>query len=82
MTQQIDSITLLVPDYDAGIRLYDDVLGFDLLEDAQLSPSKRWVRVAAQGAQTALLLAKADTRSRGPRRETKLVDVSGFSAYR
>ena len=57
----ITLITLLVPDYDAGLRFYVDILGFDLLEDTQLSPAKRWVRVAPPGAQTALLLAKADT---------------------
>lgn len=61
MSQRIGSIALLVPDYDAGLRFYVDVLGFDLLEDTQLSPSKRWVRVAPAGAETALLLAKADT---------------------
>lgn len=61
MTQRIAHITLLVPDYDAGIRFYVDDLGFELLEDAQIAPDKRWVRVAPPGAETALLLAKAAT---------------------
>lgn len=61
MSLRIAHVTLLVPDYDAGIRFYVDALGFDLLEDTQLSPVKRWVRVAPPGDQTALLLAKADT---------------------
>lgn len=60
MTQTIANVTLLVPDYDAGIAFYVDQLGFDLLEDTQLSETKRWVRVAPKGADTALLLAKAD----------------------
>ena len=60
MTQHISAITLLVPDYDAGIAFYVHKLGFDLLEDTRLSETKRWVRVAPKGAQTALLLAKAD----------------------
>lgn len=60
MTQTIAAITLLVPDYDAGISFYVHKLGFDLLEDTRLSETKRWVRVAPRGAQTALLLAKAD----------------------
>ena len=60
MTQTIANVTLLVPDYDAGIAFYVDQLGFDLLEDTKLSETKRWVRVAPQGAATALLLAKAD----------------------
>ncbi|MEM9179941.1 MAG: VOC family protein [Pseudomonadota bacterium] len=60
MTQTIASITLVVPDYDAAIAFYVDRLGFTLLEDTALSPNKRWVRVAPPGAETALLLAKAD----------------------
>ena len=60
MSRTIANITLLVPDYDAGIAFYVDQLGFDLLEDTQLSETKRWVRVAPKGADTALLLAKAD----------------------
>lgn len=60
MTQTIASIALLVPDYDAGIAFYVDALGFTLLEDTKLSETKRWVRVSPPGAETALLLAKAD----------------------
>lgn len=60
MSQTIANVTLLVPDYDAGIAFYVDQLGFTLLEDTKLSATKRWVRVAPPGAQTALLLAKAD----------------------
>lgn len=60
MSQTIANVTLLVPDYDAGIAFYVDQLGFTLLEDTTLSETKRWVRVAPPGAQTALLLAKAD----------------------
>jgi len=60
VTQTIASLTLLVPDYDAGIAFYVGALGFDLLEDTQLSETKRWVRVAPKGAETALLLAQAD----------------------
>lgn len=60
MSQTIANVTLLVPDYDAGIAFYVDQLGFALLEDTKLSDTKRWVRVAPVGAATALLLAKAD----------------------
>lgn len=60
MTQALANITLLVPDYDAGIAFYVDKLGFDLIEDTRLSETKRWVRVAPHGTQTSLLLAKAD----------------------
>ena len=60
MTQTIASVTLVVPDYDAGIDFYVGKLGFELIEDTALSATKRWVRVAPKGAQTALLLARAD----------------------
>lgn len=59
MKQTIARITLLVPDYDAGIAFYVDQLGFRLIEDTWLSDSKRWVVVAPPGAtETALLLAR------------------------
>ncbi|MEP5938083.1 MAG: VOC family protein [Erythrobacter sp.] len=50
--------TLVVPDYDAGIAFYVDQLGFDLIEDSELSVDKRWVVVAAKSGGR-LLLAKA-----------------------
>ncbi|MEO1303427.1 MAG: VOC family protein [Pseudomonadota bacterium] len=60
MSQILASVTLLVPDYDTGIAFYVDQLGFDLIEDTRLSDTKRWVRVAPRGAQSSLLLAKAN----------------------
>ena len=60
MTQTIAIFTLVVPDYDAGIDFYVNTLGFELLEDTPRSPTKRWVRVAPAGAETAILLARAD----------------------
>ena len=60
----LEQLALIVDDYDAAIRFYVDVLGFELVED---SPSltndgraKRWVVVRPPGAETALLLAQAD----------------------
>lgn len=52
MTQHLSAITLLVPNYDAGIAFDVGKLGFDLLEDTRLSETKRWVRVAPKAAQT------------------------------
>ena len=52
------TVTLLVPDYDAGIAFYRDALGFDLVEDTDLGSGKRWVVVAPDNG-AALLLAKA-----------------------
>jgi len=59
MTQRIALITLLVPDYAAGIAFYVGTLGFALREDTRLSPDKRWVVVAPEGSDAALLLARA-----------------------
>lgn len=57
-------VALIVRDYDAAIRFFVDVLRFELVED---SPSltndgrqKRWVVVRPAGAQTGILLARAD----------------------
>ena len=57
-------VALVVHDYDTAIRFFVDVLGFELVED---SPSmttdgrpKRWVVVRPPGAETGLLLARAD----------------------
>lgn len=60
MTLQISAITMVVPNYDDAIAFYVGALGFSLEEDTQLSPTKRWVRVAPTSGGTALLLAVAD----------------------
>jgi catechol 2,3-dioxygenase-like lactoylglutathione lyase family enzyme len=61
---QIDLVALIVDEYDPAIEFFTGVLGFDLVED---SPSltndgrpKRWVVVRPPGAQTGILLARAD----------------------
>ncbi|MFI6517965.1 VOC family protein [Spirillospora sp. NPDC050679] len=61
---RIDLVTIVVDDYDDAIAFFTRVLGFDLVED---SPSltndgrpKRWVVVRPPGAQTGVLLARAD----------------------
>ena len=59
MTQQLGQIALLVKEYDEAIQYYTQVLGFELLEDTQLSETKRWVRVSPPGSSCHLLLAKA-----------------------
>ena len=60
MKQRIALVTLVVPDYDAGIGFYRDQLGFELVEDTPLPDGKRWVVVRPQGGEgTGLLLAEA-----------------------
>jgi catechol 2,3-dioxygenase-like lactoylglutathione lyase family enzyme len=60
----LGQLAVVVDDYDAAIGFFTGALGFDLVED---SPSltndgrpKRWVVVRPPGAQTAILLARAD----------------------
>ncbi|QQA44933.1 VOC family protein [Pelagovum pacificum] len=55
---QLHAVTIVVPDYDAGIDFYVGKLGFTLVEDTRLSEEKRWVLVAPPGGDAALLLAK------------------------
>jgi catechol 2,3-dioxygenase-like lactoylglutathione lyase family enzyme len=57
-------VAIVVSEYDQAIRFFVDALGFELVED---SPSltndgraKRWVVVRPPGAETGLLLARAD----------------------
>jgi len=60
MNQNLVQIAIVVDDYDKAIRFYTVTLQFDLLEDMQLSETKRWVRVKPKGNGTcSLLLAKA-----------------------
>ena len=66
-------LSILVPDYDAGIAFFVGQLGFDLLEDTDLGDGKRWVRVAPEGAQTGFLLAKAV----GPRQTDAIGEQGG-----
>jgi catechol 2,3-dioxygenase-like lactoylglutathione lyase family enzyme len=60
----LDLVSLIVADYDPAIRFFVDVLGFDLVEDSSALTTdgrpKRWVVVRPPGAQTGLLLARAD----------------------
>jgi catechol 2,3-dioxygenase-like lactoylglutathione lyase family enzyme len=55
---RLANVALLVRDYDDAITWFTDKLGFTLAEDTDLGDSKRWVRVAAPGGGSDLLLAK------------------------
>ena len=57
----LHAITLVVPDYDAGIAFYVGALGFELTKDIDLGSGKRWVLVTPPGQITGLLLARAAT---------------------
>lgn len=60
MKQRIVNITMLVSDYDEAIKFYTEILDFELVEDTQMSPTKRWVLIAPPNDNSCrLLLAKA-----------------------
>jgi len=58
--QHLAHVAVVVRDYDEAITYYTRVLGFELIEDTNLSINKRWVLVGPRGGSGAsLLLAKA-----------------------
>jgi catechol 2,3-dioxygenase-like lactoylglutathione lyase family enzyme len=78
MKQHLSAITLLVRDYDEAIAFYVGKLGFKLIEDTRLSPTKRWVLIAMPGArETRLLLAKAV----GARQRARVGDQTGGRVF-
>lgn len=62
MQQRLAHIALVVKDYDEAIAFYTKKLHFTLIEDTQLSETKRWVLISPPGNSSCnLLLAKAAT---------------------
>ncbi|MEU8608134.1 VOC family protein [Actinoplanes sp. NPDC048791] len=61
---QIDLVAVIVDEYDPAIDFFTGILGFDLVEDSPALTNdgrpKRWVIVRPPGAQTGILLARAD----------------------
>ena len=74
---RIDLVTLVVADYDPAIAFFTGILGFELVEDEPSLTNdgrpKRWVVVRPPGAQTGILLARAD----GERQEATVGDQVG-----
>jgi catechol 2,3-dioxygenase-like lactoylglutathione lyase family enzyme len=50
-------ITLLVDDFDSAIRFYTDAFGLTLIEDSQISESKRIVRIGTSDQEVTFNLA-------------------------
>jgi catechol 2,3-dioxygenase-like lactoylglutathione lyase family enzyme len=61
---RIDLATIVVDDYDRAIEFFVAALGFSLVEDSAALTNdgrpKRWVVVRPPGAETGILLARAD----------------------
>jgi catechol 2,3-dioxygenase-like lactoylglutathione lyase family enzyme len=60
----LELVALVVREYEPAIRFFVDVLQFELVEDTpsltNAGRPKRWVVVRPAGAQTGILLARAD----------------------
>ena len=60
----LELAAIVVDEYDPAIDFFVDTLGFELVEDSPAETNdgrpKRWVVVRPPGAQTGLLLARAD----------------------
>ena len=54
-------IAIVVDEYDQAISHYVNDLGFELIEDKEMTPEKRWVVVAPSSDGARILLAKAAT---------------------
>src|SRR5438270_12695228 len=52
----VQVVSLPVSDQDRARDFYVDVLGMDLLRDAQMQPGMRWVQVAPRGGETTITL--------------------------
>jgi catechol 2,3-dioxygenase-like lactoylglutathione lyase family enzyme len=60
MKQRLHQFALVVRNYDDAIRFYTGKLNFTLVEDTQLSDTKRWVRIQPPGSDgCGILLARA-----------------------
>ena len=57
---RVAAFSMLVPDYDSAIAFFVEVCGFELTEDRD-EGRKRWVTVRPPGAETQIVLARADT---------------------
>jgi catechol 2,3-dioxygenase-like lactoylglutathione lyase family enzyme len=71
----LELTAIVVDEYDPAIVFFTDVLGFELVEDSPAVSThhgtpKRWVVVRPPGAQTGILLARAD----GERQTTAVGD--------
>ena len=60
MITHVHSITIYVRDQDRALAFYRDALGMEVLSDDSSIPGFRWLTVGPKGAQTSLLIYKAN----------------------
>lgn len=59
MITRINTVTLYVSDQGKARDFYVEHLGFQVRRDADMGPMGRWLEIAPEGAQTAVMLASA-----------------------
>ncbi|MGR3292035.1 MAG: VOC family protein [Paracoccaceae bacterium] len=59
MKQRIGLVALVVPEYEPALDFFVGGLGFELIEDRP-DGAKRWLVIRPAGAETGLVLARAD----------------------
>jgi catechol 2,3-dioxygenase-like lactoylglutathione lyase family enzyme len=78
----LELITIIVDDYDDAIEFFTGALGFDLVEDSPALTNdgrpKRWVVVRPPGAQTGVLLARADGQRQAAAAGSQVAGRVGF----
>ena len=72
MITSVASAILYVSDQDTALEFYRDVLGFDVVMDAEMEEASRWLEVRPPGAQTSIVLAAAAAFDRQPGEGTYL----------
>ena len=79
MKQTLGLVALVVRDYDEALEFFVGRLGFDLVEDTEISEqSKRWVVVSPPGAsESRLLLARASS----PEQESRVGAQTGGRVF-
>lgn len=61
MQRHLAYVSLLIDDYDNALEYFTQVLGFEVVQDEQLTNEQRWIVVAPSAEGGALLLDKAST---------------------
>jgi catechol 2,3-dioxygenase-like lactoylglutathione lyase family enzyme len=79
---RIESLAIIVEEYEPAIAFFVDVLGFELVEDSPALTNdgapKRWVVVRPPGAQTGILLARAEGQRQKEIVGNQVADRVGF----
>lgn len=65
MSIRLNVVTIVVKDYEEALKFYTERLGFEKRMDVSLSPSSRWLTVAAPGQDVEILLQMPDKATHG-----------------